>query len=396
MIAGYVVVMACARDKDDKNLRHRLTVGAVATAGIAGLGLAPVGLAGAATPGSGTPTNPVSAAVAAMSGSEHFTMELSVAASVPGTTGSSFGLTASGVLDNPAGTPHGVGQTPGLAAADLHLHVATLGTVDLRELGGVLYVHLPATLAAKIPGTAAKPWLAVNLAALRAKLGASPSRSSSLTTMPGNVLSALGTVATVTRVGTATIRNTPTTEYVADLQIAKLAAIDPALSAVQAAKLEAALPNGTMPIAIWLDAEGRVRQVHLRLVLPVPIRSTPATGTVTGTTSGASGTGTAGTGPGGPAGTAVTPTGTVTVSYTMDLFDYGPAATFSVPPPGQVQDVTKELEAALPAGASGSGSAAATIGGLLGGGLGASGSSGTGSTGTGSTGTGSTGTSTGG
>lgn len=387
--------MACAGNRVRRKLRHRLTVGAVATAGIAGLGLAPVGLAVAATPGSGTAANPVSAATAALSGSERFTMELSVVAAAPGTTApgttrTSFGLTASGVLDNPAGTSHGVGQTPGLAAADLHLHVATLGTFDLRELGGVLYVHLPPTLAAKIPGIAAKPWLAVDLAALRTKLGASAGPPSSVATMPGNVLTALGQVATVTKVGTATIRSTPTTEYVADLQLAKLAAVDPALSAAQVAKLEAALPNGTLPIAVWLDAEGRVRQVHLRLVLPVPIPATPATGTTSGatgsgTTSGASGTGTAGTGPGGGAGTPVTPTGTVTVSYTMDLFDYGPAATFSVPPPGQVQDVTKELEAVLAARASAGGSASA--GGLLGGGLGVSGSS---------TGTSSTGSSSGG
>ncbi len=387
--------MACAGNRVRRKLRHRLTVGAVVTAGIAGLGLAPVGLAVAATPGSGTAANPVSAATAALSGSERFTMELSVVAAAPGTTApgttrTSFGLTASGVLDNPAGTSHGVGQTPGLAAADLHLHVATLGTFDLRELGGVLYVHLPPTLAAKIPGIAAKPWLAVDLAALRTKLGASAGPPSSVATMPGNVLTALGQVATVTKVGTATIRSTPTTEYVADLQLAKLAAVDPALSAAQVAKLEAALPNGTLPIAVWLDAEGRVRQVHLRLVLPVPIPATPATGTTSGatgsgTTSGASGTGTAGTGPGGGAGTPVTPTGTVTVSYTMDLFDYGPAATFSVPPPGQVQDVTKELEAVLAARASAGGSASA--GGLLGGGLGVSGSS---------TGTSSTGSSSGG
>ncbi len=393
--------MACAGNRVRRKLRHRLTVGAVATAGIAGLGLAPVGLAVAATPGSGPAANPVSAAAAALSGSERFTMALSVVAAAPGTTApgttrTSFGLTASGVLDNPAGTSHGVGQTPGLAAADLHLHVATLGTFDLRELGGVLYVHLPPTLAAKIPGIAAKPWLAVDLAALRTKLGASASPPSSVATMPGNVLTALGQVATVTKVGTATIRSTPTTEYVADLQLAKLAAVDPALSAAQVAKLEAALPNGTLPIAVWLDAEGRVRQVHLRLVLPVPIRATPATGTgTTSGASGASGTGTAGTGPGGGAGTPVTPTGTVTVSYTMDLFDYGPAATFSVPPPGQVQDVTKELEAVLAARASAGGSASA--GGLLGGGLGVSGSStGTSSTGTSSTGTSSTGSSSGG
>lgn len=329
-------------------------------AGVAGLGLAPLASAGASSP-----SDPLPGAVQASTtaGSEHFTMSLKFAATglaatglaatglaATGLGGASRGLavTANGVLDNAIGTPHGVGQAPGTPEALVHLHVADLGTVDLRLLGGVLYVHLPAVLATRIPGVT-HPWLAANLAALRQVLGAGATTSTGYATMPTNVLAALSQVSTsVSKVGTATLRGVATTEYVANLQVSKLAAIDPALGATQLAELEMAVPNGTIPVSVWVDAAGQVHQVHLRLVIPVSAAA--AVRGATAGTGGPPGAGSATTAGGAPTKAATGTTGEVSISFTMDLFDYGPPTVFSTPPTSQVQDVTKQLETLLAKG----------------------------------------------
>lgn len=323
------------RNRPPRTPRSGPAVAALAagTGALVGLALAP-SLAGA----SGA-RDPLSAAVRATTGagSEHFTMALSLATRAPGQA-TRFGLTASGVMDNPS-TATGAGGTAspfGGAAADVHLHVARVGAIDLRMTGGALYVHLPPAVAAKLPLPGGpKPWLAVDVAGLRKAVGAPATGRTGTGALPGlasGALQALRGVSTgVTEVGTATVRHVPTTEYVAQVDLAKLATLDPALTPARLHQLETALPTTTIPVEVWVDAAGRVRQEHVRLVIPL-----------------------------GPT-TASGGSGTATVSFTLDLFDYGPAVVLAAPPTGQVANVTSQVVAALShgglAGAGGAGGA---------------------------------------
>jgi hypothetical protein len=183
-----------------------------------------------------------------------------------------------------------------------------------------LYIQLPAADKAQLP--AGKTWISLNLNTLtEAKLGASLSQLSSSSQESTQLLSYLQSVSTsgITTVGPATIKGVVTTEYKATVDLTKAA--DQKSPAAQAAikSLEAQVNATTLPVQIWLDGQGRVRQVSEQLQVSSNAQSNGGT-------------------------TVPAPSGSV--STTVDYYDFGTPFTVQPPPSSQVDDITSQALAA--------------------------------------------------
>jgi hypothetical protein len=196
----------------------------------------------------------------------------------------------------------------------------TPGNYSVLFVSPNLYIQLPAADKAQLP--AGKTWLSLNLNTVtEAKLGASLSQLSSSSQESTQLLSYLQAVSTsgITTVGPATIKGVATTEYKATVDLTKVA--DQKSPAAQAAikSLEAQVNATTVPVQVWLDGQGRVRQVSEQIQVS--------------TTSQSSG------------GTTI-PAASGSVSTTVDYYDFGTPVTVQAPPSSQVDDVTSQALAA--------------------------------------------------
>ena len=119
----------------------------------------------------------------------------------------------------------------------------------------------------------------------------------------------------ITTVGPATIRGVDTTEYTATVDLTKVA--DQKSPAEQAAlkSLEAQLHTSIMPIQVWLDAQGRVRQITVQVQASTTASS--STGSTIPATSGK-------------------------VTSTANYYDFGIPVDVSAPPSAQVDNVTDQ------------------------------------------------------
>jgi hypothetical protein len=183
-----------------------------------------------------------------------------------------------------------------------------------------LYVQLPAADKAQLP--TGKTWISLNLNTVsEAKLGASLSQLSSSSQESTQLLSYLQSVSTsgITTVGPATIKGEPTTEYKATIDLTKAA--DQKSPAAQAAikSLEAQVNATTLPVQVWLDAQGRVRQVSQQLQVSTNSQSSGGT---------------------------TIPAASGSVSTTADYYDFGTPVSVQPPPASQVDDVTNQALAA--------------------------------------------------
>lgn len=139
-----------------------------------------------------------------------------------------------------------------------------------------LYLQLPAADAAQLP--AGKTWISINLNSVtEAKLGASLAQLSNSSQESTQLLSYLQSVSAsgITTVGPAAIKGVATMEYKATVDLTKVA--DQKSPAEQAAikSLEAQLNATMMPVQVWLDAQGRVRQVSNQLQVSTPSQTSP-------------------------------------------------------------------------------------------------------------------------
>lgn len=305
-----------------------------------GLATGASGVAGASPPKPARPApNTVAAAArrTETAGSDHVTMQVTVTGA--GSAARSVTVSAVGVVDN--------GPPVSSAATDLHLHLAGYGTAELRLVDGVVYARLPASLQHRLPATL-RGWLALDLNAVtKARFGETLSQLVAAAPMSSSTLAALRRASTtVTDAGPKTIRKVPTTEYVARVDLAKIAGRDPALSAAQARRLRAALGSSTLPVEVWIDHQGRIRQVHLRTTV------------ANGALAGAAGTAGTGSSPG-------TASGSSTISFTMDQFDFGPHVPVAAPPASRVHNLTSQVIAA--SGSASGGASGGTSGGTSGG-----------------------------
>ena len=85
--------------------------------------------------------------------------------------------------------------------------------------------------------------------------------------------------------------------------------------------MEAQLHTSTMPVQVWLDAQGRVRQISYQLHESTAASSSSSAGTTTPAASGIE-------------------------TSTVDYYDFGTPVNVSPPPSAQVQNVTGQVVAA--------------------------------------------------
>ena len=189
--------------------------------------------------------------------------------------------------------------------ADLPMGV---GSVEVRTIGSVAYVKLPTNLQGLAGG---KAWIEADLPTIDGLAGQElglPALGSGLD-MTGMLDWLRGVSSNVTQVGTDTIHGAGTTHYRANVDLAKAAANAPA--DVRSRVEQAAQAVGqTIPVDVWVDGQGRLRQLTASLD---PSKAQA------------------------PSDAAVPSTGPIVV--TVDLWDFGAPVTVTAPPADQVSNL---------------------------------------------------------
>jgi hypothetical protein len=195
------------------------------------------------------------------------------------------------------------------------------GQVDVRSTGQDYFVHLPPQLQAVAGG---KPWVRVDRSTLQALAGSQLGVPGLGTTLDfSSVLAWLrGVSGQITTVGNERIHGTPTTHYRAQVDLSR-AATTIGADANDASALTQAVGR-TLPIDVWIDAQGRLRQLKVSLDLNMLHASQGAT----------------------------LPTqARATAVLTVDLWNFGVTVDAVPPPANQVSDASSLL--GTPAGPAG-------------------------------------------
>ncbi len=148
------------------------------------------------------------------------------------------------------------------------------GTLSMQDPVAMTEIFIPPTAYIKIPGGASgdlphgKSWIAV-------PAGTSEGLDSSLLsplgggTDPADLLASLTAIsASVTNLGTATIRGVRVTGFRVDIDPAKAAARVPRSERAGFLQFTSSLGSGLIPVDVWVDNRNLVRQVKLSLHLP--------------------------------------------------------------------------------------------------------------------------------
>jgi hypothetical protein len=190
-----------------------------------------------------------------------------------------------------------------------------LGQIDVRSTGQDYFVHLPPHLQGVAGG---KPWVRVDHSTLQALAGSQLGVPGLGTTLDfGSVLAWLrGVSGQTTTVGNERINGTPTTHYRAQLDLSR-AATTMGADTNDASALAQAVGR-TLPMDVWIDARGRLRQLKVSLDLST-LHTSPAV-----------------TRPTQARGTAV---------LTVDLWNFGVTVHPVPPPANQVSDASSLLGA---------------------------------------------------
>ncbi len=194
------------------------------------------------------------------------------------------------------------------------------GSFSARFISPEVYIQLPAADKAQLP--AGKTWISINENTVtEAKLGQSLAQLSSSSQESTQLLSYLQSVSTsgITTVGPATIKGVATTEYKATVDLTKVAAQKSPAAQAAIKSLETQLNATMLPVQIWLDGQGRVRQVSEQVQVSTTSQSS---------------------------GGATIPAASGSVSTTVDYYDFGTPVTVQAPPASQVDDVTGQAVAA--------------------------------------------------
>jgi hypothetical protein len=198
---------------------------------------------------------------------------------------------------------------------ELTVNAPSGGAVEVLETAGVEYTQVPPAARSQVPGN--KAWESVDLNQVdEAAVGKSFSQLSSANSDdPTRALSTLAEVSdNVVKDGAATIDGTVTTEYgvTVDLtkEAAKTRAKDGAKAALAVTQEAQALGTHTLPVSVWVDADGLVKQISEEV--PIPAASTGATN------------------------------GSGKATVTMTFSDFGTPAPLTPPPSSQVADVTAQ------------------------------------------------------
>ncbi|MCX4236631.1 DUF7537 family lipoprotein [Streptomyces ortus] len=181
--------------------------------------------------------------------------------------------------------------------------------IEQRVLDGVVYQKAPAEQRAQLDLPKGKTWMKIDPAKLNGAGGQvnDPAESFGYTKGVSD--------RDVTKVGTETVDGTRTTHYRVKVAVKDLAKGDRA----KADQLEKQLGTSTLPLEMWIDDEGRLRQETIKLTLKPQAGGGQKDQTVTSTT-------------------------------TLKFSDFGTEADVEAPPAADTVDVTKKLADASQAG----------------------------------------------
>lgn len=192
---------------------------------------------------------------------------------------------------------------------EMTMQLPGAGAMEMRYLGQVMYMHLPAAARKTVAG--GKPWVKIDIVrALKSKGIDLSGIQSSTGGNPSDTLQQLRGAADVRKVGTETIRGAKTTHYKATIDLRRAADRVPAAQRATARqsidRLVKLTGQTTMPVEAWIDGQGRLRRETF-------------TQTIKGRT----------------------------VSGTLDLFGFGDQQAIVAPPASDTADITGRTSAAL-------------------------------------------------
>ena len=191
---------------------------------------------------------------------------------------------------------------------EMTMQIPGAGAMEMRYLGQVMYMHLPAAARKTVGG---KPWVKIDVVKALKSKGIDISGLQGPTGgNPSDTLQQLRGAGDVHKVGTATIRGTQTTHYKATIDLRRAADRVPAAQRAAARqsidRLVKLTGQTTMPVEAWIDGQGRLRRETF-------------TQTVKGRT----------------------------VSGTIDLYGFGGQQAIVAPPAGDTADITGRTSAAM-------------------------------------------------
>jgi hypothetical protein len=197
-------------------------------------------------------------------------------------------------------------------AFQMTMNLPTGGSIAILLIGTTEYMQIPAVARAHVPGHTR--WVSIDLNRVaEAKLGGSLSQlSAGGGDDPTQVLAQLSAVSDrVTVVGHATVDGVDTTEYRAQVDLAKAIARARSRAGAAAARLlrrsVGSLGSRTVPMDLWIGPDHLVRRFQETLVVRVGPRATG---------------------------------GSLRTTLMMDLYRYGAPVHLSAPPRGEVTDLT--------------------------------------------------------
>jgi hypothetical protein len=194
-----------------------------------------------------------------------------------------------------------------LAEGDSNVTLTSRGArIEQRVVDGIIYQKPPAAQRGPLPE--GKTWMKID--PTRLPRSGSGGTQASDPVEPFDYVKELDSD-DVTKVGTETVNGTETTRYRVEVDVTTLAKGDRG----QAQELRRQLGTSSIPVDLWLDEEGRLRQETVRLTLRPLKDSTPTDRENT----------------------------RVTSTTTLRFDDFGTEVDVEPPPAGQTADVTGRL-----------------------------------------------------
>ena len=192
---------------------------------------------------------------------------------------------------------------------------AGLGAFELRQLGSTLYMRMPSVAGAFVPQ--GKQWLSFDLGAALDKAGLGGLNAASMQQDPSQFLTLLrASSIDVKEAGSDTVRGADVTRYTAKLDLRR--SVDASLDQLELTdEQEAALRRAakqladqvgtkTIPVEVFVDADGRLRRLNMDLSMIVQGQR-------------------------------------LATEQTVDYYDFGVDVDVDAPPASQVYDLTKQL-----------------------------------------------------
>ena len=244
-----------------------------------------------------------------------------ILAAAPGRTieaGSSKVAVMASLEGQTRGTFDGQGELEfGPERGRLEVDLAPLGlagegrTVVLLD-GDVIYIEL----GRRLPGLSDRPWVRVDLDALKDGQGDNIEALRQLKANdPSAVLNALrGVTGDVTEVGAEDVRGTPTTHYRATVDLKEAREASPESAHDDLDEVARQLGTERLPVEAWVDAEGRLRRLRYTVDLADLADDAPAKGVGEGRS-----------------------------TATFELYEFGAPVAFRAPAPSEVTDLAELL-----------------------------------------------------